>query len=214
MIFLVVATKSIQSCNWFRLTFIKHFSSIYMCQAASWASSQSLSSKILLGDLILNPRLQISIKKKKKKQRPKRGSNFLIRGKEWASGKARTEAKSPDSSTIAPSACDERKTGAKRAASWQRHHSSFATRTAVCLASVGLFVAEISPGRPWIRQVLLFLTEQGHSHSFFMWTPGQGGQGNSGQFSTEDSEKEVSQKKLGKTSWKQQRWQSTEELLG
>ena len=48
-----------------------------MCQAASWASSQTLSSKIILGDLILNPRLQISIKKKKK-QRPKRGSNFLI----------------------------------------------------------------------------------------------------------------------------------------
>lgn len=69
VIFLVVATKSIQSCNWFRLTFIKHFSSIYMCQAASWASSQSLSSKILLGDLILNPRLQISIKKKKKKSK-------------------------------------------------------------------------------------------------------------------------------------------------
>ena len=37
-----------------------------MCQAASWASSQTLSSKIILGDLILNPRLQISIKKKKK----------------------------------------------------------------------------------------------------------------------------------------------------
>ena len=40
-----------------------------MCQAASWASSQTLSSKIILGDLILNPRLQISIKKKKKKSK-------------------------------------------------------------------------------------------------------------------------------------------------
>ena len=146
MIFLVVATKSIQSCNWFRLTLIKHFSSIYMCQAASWASSQTLSSKIILGDLILNPRLQISIKKKKK-QRPKRGSNFLIRGKEWASGKAKTETKS-DSSTIATSACDERKTGTKRVTSWQWHHPSFMTRTAVCLASIGLFVMKISPVRP------------------------------------------------------------------
>lgn len=38
-------------------------------------------------------------------------------------------------------------------------------------------------------QVLLFLTEQGHSPHSSCELPGQGGQGNSGQFSTEDSEK-------------------------